>query len=123
MTRANNPFEVGLEKFCALDGPDFVGKAALQRIAAEGPARRLCGIRMEGARAPACTIPWTLSVGGEQVGRMPTAVWSARFESTIGFAMMERGWWEPGTEVEVLAEDGSSWSGRIGTYPFEDTAG
>ena len=120
MTRDTNPYEVGLEKFCALDGPDFIAKAALRRIAAEGPARRLCGILIDGARAPACTIPWSLGVGGEEVGRLPTAVWSPRFESTIGFAMMERGWWDPGTEVAVQAEDGSNWSGRICAYPFND---
>ncbi len=123
MTRDTNPYEVGLGRFCKLDGPDFIARTALRRIAAEGPARKLLGIRIGGRPLPTCTVPWTARSAGRDVGRLPTAVWSPRFECTIGFAMMERGWWDPGTVVEVLAEDGTGATGRLCTYPFEDMTG
>ena len=120
MTRDNNPYEVGLDRFCKLNGPDFIGKPALQRIAAEGPARLLRGIRIDAATAPDCTAPRMIRAGGEDAGRLLTAVWSPRFECTIGFAMMERGWWDPGTEVEVPVEGAPALTGRICAYPFEE---
>jgi glycine cleavage system T protein (aminomethyltransferase) len=44
-----NPFEAGLGRVVKLDKPaDFVGKAALAAVAADGPKRRLVGLIVEG---------------------------------------------------------------------------
>lgn len=43
-----NPIEAGLGWVVKLDKPDFVGKAALARVKAEGPSRRLVGFEMTG---------------------------------------------------------------------------
>ena len=123
MTRENNPYEIGLDRYCKLDGPDFIGKAALQKIKEEGPARLLRGVRFEGAPTPPCTTTWAVRAGGPEVGRLPTAVWSPRFETNIGFAMMERGWWEPGTEVEIEVIDGTVRRGRLCDLPFSEETG
>ncbi len=119
MTRDNTPYEVGLDRFCKLDGPDFLAKPALRRIAAEGPMRLLRGIRIDGPPLAACTIPWALRADDRAVGSLLTAVWSPRLECTIGFAMMERGWWDDGTEVEVLADDSKPAAGRLCPFPFD----
>ncbi len=121
MTRDTNPFEVGLDRYCKLDGPDFIGKAALQRVVAEGPTRRLCGVRYGETRAPLCTIPWALDVAGAAAGRLLTGVWSPRFGCNVGFAMMDRGHWDDGLAVRMRAEDGSNWTGRLCPIPFEET--
>jgi aminomethyltransferase len=44
-----NPFEAGLGRVVKLDKPDdFVGRAALEKVARDGPARKLVGLVMEG---------------------------------------------------------------------------
>src|SRR5205814_3163830 len=43
-----NPIEAGLGWVVKLDKPDFVGKAALARVKAEGPARKMVGFEMTG---------------------------------------------------------------------------
>ena len=121
MTRENNPFECGLDRYCRLDGPDFLGKAGLQKIQAEGPARLVRGIRFEGERTSACRVAWTLSGAGAFAGMMTSAAWSPRFETNIGLAMMERGFWEAGTEVVVARPDGTARRGLVCELPFADT--
>ena len=52
MTLANNPFEVGLERLCHLDGDfEFKGKDALRRIRDEGVSRKLVGVEIGGHEA------------------------------------------------------------------------
>jgi dimethylsulfoniopropionate demethylase len=120
MTRENNPFECGLGRYCRLDGPDFIGKAALERIHSEGPARLVRGIRFAGEPTSACRVPWTLSVAGAFAGTLTSAAWSPRFETNIGLAMVERGFWEPGTEVAVTLPDGTARGGEVTELPFAD---
>jgi aminomethyltransferase len=46
---ATNPFEAGLGRVVRLDKPDdFVGRDALQRVAADGPQRTLVGVVIRG---------------------------------------------------------------------------
>ncbi len=49
MTLDNNPYEVGLGWQVDHDQEgDFIGREALARIAAEGPARKLAGVEIAG---------------------------------------------------------------------------
>jgi len=49
LDRSTNPYEAGLGRVVKLDKPgDFVGRAALEKVAREGPARKLVGLVMEG---------------------------------------------------------------------------
>lgn len=43
-----NPIEAGLGWVVKLDKPDFVGKAALVKVKAEGPSRKIVGFEMTG---------------------------------------------------------------------------
>jgi aminomethyltransferase len=43
-----NPIEAGLAWVVKLDKPDFIGKAALAKVKAEGPSRKLVGFEMTG---------------------------------------------------------------------------
>ncbi|MEQ8348561.1 MAG: hypothetical protein RIB82_23415 [Sneathiellaceae bacterium] len=62
-----NPFEFGMDRLVDLDGGfDFIGKAALRHIRAEGVCRRQVGLRLDGPRLPGRTPPsgWSMTVVG-----------------------------------------------------------
>jgi len=49
LDRSTNPFEAGLGRVVKLDKPDdFVGRAALEKVARDGPARKLVGLVVDG---------------------------------------------------------------------------
>jgi dimethylsulfoniopropionate demethylase len=119
MTRAENPLECGLGRYCQLDGSiDYIGRDALLKIAETGPTRLIRGVIFDGDACPACQHPWPLSVGERQVGYITTAVWSPRFEQNVALAMLERGYWEAGTEVVVASGEGLRRRGRISDLPM-----
>lgn len=86
-----NPFEMGLGKFVDLDGGhDFIGRAALARIKAEGPARRRVGVFIEGDPAfPGHVVP--LVKGPDPVGHISTFCRSPRLGRTIGLGLVASG--------------------------------
>ena len=121
MTRAENPLECGLARYCQLDGSiDYIGRDALLKIAESGPARLIRGVIFDGDACPPCQHPWPISVDERQVGYVTTAVWSPRFERNVALAMLDRGYWEPGTEVIVTSSDGLERRGSISDLPMRD---
>jgi dimethylsulfoniopropionate demethylase len=121
MTRAENPLECGLQRYCQLDGSiDYIGRDALLKIAATGPARLIRGMIFEGDACPACQHPWPISVEERQVGHVTTAIWSPRFERNVALAMLDRGYWKPGTEVQVHPTGGLERRGIITDLPMPD---
>ena len=49
LDRSTNPFEAGLGRVVKFDKPgDFVGRAALEKVAESGPARQLVGLKVTG---------------------------------------------------------------------------
>lgn len=52
LSESITPVMAGLVMFCKFDKGEFIGKEALQRQMAEGPARRLCGVRLDGRAVP-----------------------------------------------------------------------
>ena len=120
MTRENNPFECGLEKYCQLDGDlQYIGKAALLKIAREGHAREIRGLIFDGDPCPACQYPWPLSIDNRQVGYVTSAIWSPRFDQNVALAMLDRGYWEHGTRVSLTAGDERPCAGVVSNLPME----
>jgi dimethylsulfoniopropionate demethylase len=106
MTAENTPYECGLGRFCQADTAyDCIGRDALLRVAQDGPARELRGLRIDGDKVPLCREPWPVMVGGEWAGQVTSTIWSPDFGTNIAIAMMERDHWDPGTAVEVAAPD------------------
>lgn len=108
-TPDSNPFEAGLGRFVDVDlDADYIGKAALKRIAAEGPARLFTGLVLERDSPSA----WPLAertpvfVDGRQVGTMSAIVHSHRLGRTIGLAQIETAVVESGAPVEVASPTG-----------------
>ena len=82
ITPDDNPFEAGLGFRVAFAKGDFLGRRALENVAAEGPKRRLCTFTVE---APANLF------GGEPVmrgGRVLAVTTSANFGYTVGKPIM-----------------------------------
>jgi dimethylsulfoniopropionate demethylase len=121
-TRENNPLEAGLAKYCKLDGSiDFIGRAALQKVAAEGHLREMRGVIFDGGPCPPCGKPWPVLVGhgdDRQIGQITSAAWSPRLKGNVGLSMIERGFWDLGQEVTVVSADGMRRTGTVSELPF-----
>ena len=98
---------------------DYIGREALERIRREGVSRKLVGIEIDGDPVSQPTQHWPASIDGEPVGHVTDACWSPRLAKNIGYVWVPIARAQPGTRLEVDADDG----GRIGTtaaLPFID---
>lgn len=87
ITRADNPFVIGVDYFVDFDQGDFIGKAALQRIAAEGARRRLVGLEIGGDPLPMSNSQfYPVLHDGREVGHVTRCVYSPRLQKNIGYA-------------------------------------
>ncbi len=90
ITTAENPLELGLDRLIAWDGADFIGKAALEQIRADGVARRQVGVMMDGEPFEKNNEHrWQVTSDGQQVGVITSAVHSPRLDRNIGFALLD----------------------------------
>jgi len=92
--RGTNPFEVGFED--AIDwSKDFTGKAALEKVKAEGPKRQLLGFVVDEDLVPIegmnrGSFGAVVKVNGEEAGRVTKYVYSYTLDKSIGFALVNR---------------------------------
>ncbi|WP_299665621.1 glycine cleavage T C-terminal barrel domain-containing protein [uncultured Ruegeria sp.] len=88
-THRANPFEMGMGKLVDLaSGHDFVGKAALEKIAQEGAARTRIGLFIDGhPTPPGHQVP--LLRKGETVGFVSEFAFSKRVGKTIGVGLIQ----------------------------------
>lgn len=120
MTRANNPLEMGLAKFCDLDGSvDCIGLAALQEIARKGVERIIRGVAFGGVACPPCAKPWPVKMGDRRIGQITSAAWSPRLQTNVGLGLIDCDDGLIGEEVVVIAQDGLVHEGRISGLPFD----
>ena len=97
-----NPYECGLGWMVDLSKRDFIGKAALQKIHAEGVSHKLAGLRMGGE--PITWYPadfYHVFADGELVGYVTSAWFSPAQASNIAFAMLPVELTELGTNLQV----------------------
>jgi aminomethyltransferase len=85
-----NPFELGLDRLLDLEiKADFIGKAALQRLRAEGIRRKLVGLEIAGPPIEGSnTRYWPLLAHDTEVGEITSAVYSPRLERNIALALL-----------------------------------
>jgi aminomethyltransferase len=103
-----NPFELGLDRFVALDAPhNFVGKAALRDIQSTGPTRKQVGLVLDTAPLTGPNTKfWPVIKDGKSIGKVTSAVYSPRLEKNIAMAMVDLHFYELGAGVEVEMIDG-----------------
>jgi sarcosine oxidase subunit alpha len=111
----DHPGKPGLGWTVATDKPWFVGKVALERLAARPLERRLVGLVFEG-EVPGRGTP--LEVGGRIVGRVTSSARSPALGRGIGLGWVRR---VDGAFPEELTAAGSR--ARVAPMPFLDPEG
>ena len=122
MTIEDNPLECGLNQYCSLsDDIEYIGKQALNSIAQKGIKKQIRGVRFAGDPMGACSIPWpiTSKKTKKPVGKITSGIFSPRLKINIGLSMIEKDYWNPGTEVCVHLDNGKIIEGQICNLPFE----
>ncbi|HKJ10868.1 MAG TPA: glycine cleavage T C-terminal barrel domain-containing protein [Ornithinimicrobium sp.] len=122
---STNPYEVGLGYpwMVALDKEGgFVGDEALRRIRAEGTARRLVGMVIDGAPLGSyndgtMVAPYPVVREGGTLGRMMSACHSPQLQQNIGMVILPTEDADPGTEHEVVI-DGEPRRAVVTEMPF-----
>lgn len=113
-----NPFEAGLGEFVDLDREDeFIGKAALRRIAAEGPRRRRVGFVIGGNRISGISEWHDVYLGDDAVGVLTEAVYSPRLEKNIAVGMLDSAIAATEQQLKVHLGDGVQ-AATVANLPF-----
>jgi aminomethyltransferase len=116
LDRTTTPFDAGLGRVVKLDKPgDFVGRTALEKVAADGPKRRLVGLIVEGRGIARHGYP--VSVAERRSGVVTSGTQSPTLGVPIAMAYVATSDGEPGTMVDVEIRDGRV-PARIVPLPF-----
>ena len=120
MTRENNPFEVGMEKFCCLDEDvDYIGKAALLKIAESGVRQKIIGVLFDGDPCPTCSKPWSIKADDKNIGFITSAIWSPRLRANVAHAMVSKEFCNVGQKISIHITKDSIIDGTISSLPFQ----
>ncbi len=110
-----NALEAGFKWACDFSKPDFVGKKALEAIAAAGVSRKLVGIEITGG------VPRegydVVSPSGEKIGTCVAGMFCPTTKKYAANAFVEPQFARPGTEVAVMAH-GKPKSGVVVKRPL-----
>ena len=116
-----NPFELGFDRLVSLDNDiEFIGKAALKKIKAEGIKRKQIGLEIncEPLSGPNTTF-WPIKKNNNEIGKVTSAVYSPRLKKNIALAMVNIKNSEIGTDLEVETNKGI-FTAKIVEKPFYD---
>jgi aminomethyltransferase len=104
LDRTTNPFEANLGRVVKFDKPDdFIGRAALEKAARDGVARRLVGLVMRGRGIARHGYP--VHAGDRPTGIVTSGTQSPSLGQAIAMAYVATSDAEPGTMVDVEIRD------------------
>ncbi|MEM7463046.1 MAG: FAD-dependent oxidoreductase [Pseudomonadota bacterium] len=83
-----DPFETGLERFVKLEKGDFLGKEALLTRHADGPRKKLVGLKVEASHAPAHSGA-SVILEDRVVGTVTSGDWGHRVGMNLGYAFID----------------------------------
>ncbi|MEP6639099.1 MAG: glycine cleavage system aminomethyltransferase GcvT [Chloroflexota bacterium] len=116
LDRDTNPYEANLGRVVKLDKPgDFVGRAALEKVAQDGPAKRLVGLIIEGRGIARHGHPvWS---GERRTGVVTSGTRSPTLGVPVAMAYVAPADAEPGTVVDIEIRDARV-PARVVDLPF-----
>ena len=94
------PIMAGLGIFVKLDKQEFIGKEALAKQKAEGPARKIVGIELADKAIPRHGYP-VLNMQGETIGEVTTGYHTLSTDKSVCMALIDSQYAALGTEVEI----------------------
>ncbi|MCU4718251.1 glycine cleavage system aminomethyltransferase GcvT [Halapricum hydrolyticum] len=116
-TEPRTPYEAGIGFAVKLD-TEFVGRDALEGVAAEGPESKLRGVQLIDRGVPRHGQPVT-TPGGKEIGHVTSGTMSPTLGEPIGLAYVDVAHADPDTVVRVVVRDEPK-KARIRTTPFID---
>jgi aminomethyltransferase len=99
-----NPYEANLGRVVKLDKGDFVGRAALAEVEAQGPRRRLVGLVMRDEGIARHGYP-VIEGEGTEIGVVTSGSFSPTLGQRIAMALIHSGAAEIGGRVAVMIRD------------------
>jgi aminomethyltransferase len=118
LDREHNPFEAGLGRVVKLDkAGDFVGRAALARVAAGGARQTLVGLTLAGRSVARHGHTVHPPAGDEQMGTVTSGAPSPTLGMPIAMAYLPAAEAEVGTMVEVAIRSARS-AAQVTALPF-----
>lgn len=114
ITEQTTPLEAGLDRFLALDKPEFVGKAALLRQKAEGLTRKRVGLVMTEPGVPRDGYKIKTPRGE---GKVTSGTKTPSLAMAIAMGYVPAADADPGTEVEIEIR-GKLKKARVEPLPF-----
>ncbi len=116
LDRRTNPFEAGLGRVVKLEKPgDFVGREALAKVARDGPAKRLVGLKITGRGI--ARHGYAVLAGERRTGLVTSGTHSPTLGYPIAMAYVAPGDAEPGTILAVQIRE-QPVSAEIVPLPF-----
>ena len=95
-----NVWEAGLDRFCKMEKPDFIGRASLERARAEGTKRALVGLEMLD-RGIARDGYKVLDQSGSEIGYVTSGSPAPFLKKNIALAYVPTDFVALGTELKV----------------------
>ncbi len=95
-----NVWEAGLDRFCKMEKPDFIGRTALERAKAEETKRELVGLEMLD-RGIARDSYKVLDPAGREIGYVTSGSPAPFLKKNIALAYVPTQFVAPGTELKV----------------------
>jgi aminomethyltransferase len=114
-----NPYEAGLGWVVKLDKGTFIGHETLQRIKAQGPARKLVGLQMVGRGIARQGYP-VATTEGETVGEVTSGMPAPTIGQNLALALVRADCAKIGTELDVVIR-GKPVRAQVVKTPFYQT--
>ena len=94
------PIMAGLGMFVKLDKAEFIGKEALARQKAEGPAKKLVGIELDDKAIPRHGYT-VLNMAGDPIGEVTTGYRTISTDKSVCMALIDAQYAKLDTEVQI----------------------
>ncbi len=115
--QTTNPIEAGLGWITKPDKGEFIGRAAIQKVKAEGPKRKLIGFALKEKAFP--RPGYALRVNDDEVGTVTSGTFSPILDRGIGMGYVKADVARTGNDILVSIRD-REYPATITSFPFVD---